>query len=129
MLNLAQALSRNREIKESIDASNLQSPNRIRYPIYGDMQDWNYIFVDCFEPTLEISANSARDTSTHGGFSVPWNAAEKVFPPLNFSQQTPAQELIVRDYMTMNGNLDIFCDFVENIEEVKSDKLKKIGKS
>eukprot|EP00261_Vitis_vinifera_P017673 XP_010647449.1 PREDICTED: auxin response factor 6 isoform X1 [Vitis vinifera] len=39
----------------------------------------------------------ASDTSTHGGFSVPRRAAEKVFPPLDFSQQPPAQELIARD--------------------------------
>ncbi|XP_024027835.1 auxin response factor 6 [Morus notabilis] len=40
---------------------------------------------------------TASDTSTHGGFSVPRRAAEKVFPPLDYSQQPPAQELIARD--------------------------------
>ncbi|XVE88442.1 hypothetical protein DITRI_Ditri19aG0070200 [Diplodiscus trichospermus] len=40
---------------------------------------------------------TASDTSTHGGFSVPRRAAEKVFPPLDFSLQPPAQELIARD--------------------------------
>ncbi|KAG0494153.1 hypothetical protein HPP92_005147 [Vanilla planifolia] len=40
---------------------------------------------------------TASDTSTHGGFSVPRRAAEKVFPPLDFSQQPPAQELMARD--------------------------------
>ncbi|KAJ8762653.1 hypothetical protein K2173_010674 [Erythroxylum novogranatense] len=40
---------------------------------------------------------TASDTSTHGGFSVPRRAAERVFPPLDFSQQPPAQELIARD--------------------------------
>ncbi|KAH8519053.1 hypothetical protein H0E87_000758 [Populus deltoides] len=40
---------------------------------------------------------TASDTSTHGGFSVPRRAAEKVFPPLDFSQHPPAQELIARD--------------------------------
>ncbi|XWS12316.1 hypothetical protein CRYUN_Cryun37aG0079300 [Craigia yunnanensis] len=40
---------------------------------------------------------TASDTSTHGGFSVPCRAAEKVFPPLDFSQQPPVQELIARD--------------------------------
>ncbi|TYH00845.1 hypothetical protein ES288_A09G009700v1 [Gossypium darwinii] len=40
---------------------------------------------------------TASDTSTHGGFSVPRRAAEKVFPPLDYTQQPPAQELIARD--------------------------------
>uniref|UniRef100_A0A368UI53 Auxin response factor n=1 Tax=Glycine max TaxID=3847 RepID=A0A368UI53_SOYBN len=44
---------------------------------------------------------TASDTSTHGGFSVPRRAAEKVFPPLDFSQQPPCQELIARD---LHGN-------------------------
>ncbi|KAK7359438.1 hypothetical protein VNO77_01398 [Canavalia gladiata] len=44
---------------------------------------------------------TASDTSTHGGFSVPRRAAEKVFPPLDFTQQPPAQELIARD---LHGN-------------------------
>ncbi|CAH9106011.1 unnamed protein product [Cuscuta europaea] len=40
---------------------------------------------------------TASDTSTHGGFSVPRRAAEKVFPPLDFTQTPPCQELIARD--------------------------------
>ncbi|KAI3416915.1 Auxin response factor [Psidium guajava] len=40
---------------------------------------------------------TASDTSTHGGFSVPRRAAEKVFPPLDYSLQPPAQELMARD--------------------------------
>lgn len=28
-----------------------------RYPIYGGMQDWNYIQGGCFELTLEITDN------------------------------------------------------------------------
>ncbi|XP_020080804.1 auxin response factor 12-like isoform X2 [Ananas comosus] len=40
---------------------------------------------------------TGSDTSTHGGFFVPHRAAEKVFPPLDFTQQPPAQELIARD--------------------------------
>ncbi|KAG8069832.1 hypothetical protein GUJ93_ZPchr0006g41816 [Zizania palustris] len=44
---------------------------------------------------------TASDTSTHGGFSVPRRAAEKVFPPLDFNQQPPAQELMAKD---LHGN-------------------------
>ncbi|GAB4853673.1 Auxin response factor 19 [Ancistrocladus abbreviatus] len=40
---------------------------------------------------------TASDTSTHGGFSVPRRAAEKIFPPLDFSMQPPAQELQAKD--------------------------------
>lgn len=40
---------------------------------------------------------TASDTSTHGGFSVPRRAAEKIFPTLDFSMQPPAQELVARD--------------------------------
>ncbi|KAK4354073.1 hypothetical protein RND71_026267 [Anisodus tanguticus] len=40
---------------------------------------------------------TASDTSTHGGFSVPRRAAEKIFPPLDYSLQPPAQELVARD--------------------------------
>lgn len=40
---------------------------------------------------------TASDTSTHGGFSIPRRAAEKVFPPLDFTQQPPVQELVARD--------------------------------
>ncbi|XP_020394912.1 auxin response factor 17 [Zea mays] len=44
---------------------------------------------------------TASDTSTHGGFSVPRRAAEKVFPPLDFTQQPPCQELMATD---LHGN-------------------------
>ncbi|XP_038698692.1 auxin response factor 7-like isoform X2 [Tripterygium wilfordii] len=40
---------------------------------------------------------TASDTSTHGGFSVPRRAAEKIFQPLDYSQQPPAQELVAKD--------------------------------
>ncbi|KAI3460380.1 hypothetical protein Pfo_017043 [Paulownia fortunei] len=40
---------------------------------------------------------TASDTSTHGGFSVPRRAAEKLFPQLDYSMQPPTQELVVRD--------------------------------
>ncbi|XP_022720240.1 auxin response factor 6-like [Durio zibethinus] len=66
------------EQKETYLPAELGSPNK---------QPTNY-----FCKTL-----TASDTSTHGGFSVPRRAAEKVFPPLDFSQQPPAQELTARD--------------------------------
>ncbi|CAA0808430.1 Auxin response factor 6 [Striga hermonthica] len=44
---------------------------------------------------------TASDTSTHGGFSVPRRAAEKVFPPLDYSQTPPCQELLAKD---LHGN-------------------------
>nr|GEY29062.1 auxin response factor 6 [Tanacetum cinerariifolium] len=66
------------EQKEAFLPADLGAPNK---------QPTNY-----FCKTL-----TASDTSTHGGFSVPRRAAEKVFPPLDFSQQPPAQELIARD--------------------------------
>ncbi|KAL8506883.1 hypothetical protein ACS0TY_017685 [Phlomoides rotata] len=44
---------------------------------------------------------TASDTSTHGGFSVPRRAAEKVFPPLDYSLTPPCQELIAKD---LHGN-------------------------
>ncbi|GAU26871.1 hypothetical protein TSUD_02730 [Trifolium subterraneum] len=37
---------------------------------------------------------TASDTSTHGGFSVPRRAAEKLFPPLDYTIQPPTQELV-----------------------------------
>ncbi|KAL8136480.1 hypothetical protein V2J09_002481 [Rumex salicifolius] len=40
---------------------------------------------------------TASDTSTHGGFSVPRRAAEKIFPLLDFTMQPPAQELMAKD--------------------------------
>ncbi|GMJ02704.1 indole-3-acetic acid inducible 24, AUXIN RESPONSE FACTOR 5, MONOPTEROS [Hibiscus trionum] len=40
---------------------------------------------------------TASDTSTHGGFSVPRRAAEKLFPQLDYTMQPPTQELVVRD--------------------------------
>ncbi|KAE9601575.1 putative transcription factor ARF family [Lupinus albus] len=40
---------------------------------------------------------TASDTSTHGGFSVPRRAAEKIFPALDYSMQPPAQELVAKD--------------------------------
>ncbi|GMH11797.1 hypothetical protein Nepgr_013638 [Nepenthes gracilis] len=51
------------------------------------------------KPQIEFFCKTltASDTSTHGGFSVPRRAAEKIFPPLDYSMQPPAQELVARD--------------------------------
>ncbi|CAM8985883.1 unnamed protein product [Rhodiola kirilowii] len=40
---------------------------------------------------------TASDTSTHGGFSVPRRAAEDCFPPLDYTQQRPSQEIVAKD--------------------------------
>ncbi|KAG2648458.1 hypothetical protein PVAP13_1NG027300 [Panicum virgatum] len=50
-------------------------------------------------PQMEFFCKTltASDTSTHGGFSVPRRAAEKILPPLDFNMQPPAQELQARD--------------------------------
>ncbi|TKY44501.1 Auxin response factor 5 [Spatholobus suberectus] len=49
------------------------------------------------QPEFFCKQLTASDTSTHGGFSVPRRAAEKIFPSLDFSMQPPAQELAARD--------------------------------
>ncbi|XP_040998359.1 auxin response factor 19-like isoform X3 [Juglans microcarpa x Juglans regia] len=49
------------------------------------------------QPDFFCKTLTASDTSTHGGFSVPRLAAEKIFSPLDFSMQPPAQELVARD--------------------------------
>ncbi|XP_031372384.1 auxin response factor 19-like isoform X2 [Punica granatum] len=49
------------------------------------------------QPEFFCKTLTASDTSTHGGFSVPRRAAEKIFPTLDFSMQPPAQELMARD--------------------------------
>ncbi|KAK6941221.1 Auxin response factor domain [Dillenia turbinata] len=49
------------------------------------------------QPEFFCKTLTASDTSTHGGFSVPRRAAEKIFPPLDYSMQPPAQELTAWD--------------------------------
>ncbi|GMN53562.1 hypothetical protein TIFTF001_022703 [Ficus carica] len=49
------------------------------------------------QPEFFCKTLTASDTSTHGGFSVPRRAAEKIFPSLDFTMQPPAQELVARD--------------------------------
>ncbi|XP_062232138.1 auxin response factor 15-like [Phragmites australis] len=49
------------------------------------------------KPHMFCKTLTASDTSTHGGFSVPRRAAEDCFPPLDYSQQRPSQELVAKD--------------------------------
>ncbi|KAD4982417.1 hypothetical protein E3N88_19088 [Mikania micrantha] len=48
-------------------------------------------------PHMFCKTLTASDTSTHGGFSVPRRAAEDCFPPLDYRQQRPSQELEAED--------------------------------
>ncbi|XP_077251364.1 auxin response factor 15-like isoform X2 [Tasmannia lanceolata] len=48
-------------------------------------------------PHMFCKTLTASDTSTHGGLSVPRRAAENCFPPLDYKQQRPSQELIAKD--------------------------------
>ncbi|KAL8228709.1 hypothetical protein R6Q57_013609 [Mikania cordata] len=48
-------------------------------------------------PHMFCKTLTASDTSTHGGFSVPRRAAEDCFPPLDYEQQRPSQELVAKD--------------------------------
>ncbi|KAG9140559.1 hypothetical protein Leryth_016070 [Lithospermum erythrorhizon] len=50
-----------------------------------------------FTPQMFCKTLTASDTSTHGGFSVPRRAAEDCFPPLDYKQQRPSQELVAKD--------------------------------
>ncbi|XP_042446022.1 auxin response factor 2-like isoform X2 [Zingiber officinale] len=49
------------------------------------------------KPHMFCKTLTASDTSTHGGFSVPRRAAEDCFPPLDYNQQRPSQELTAKD--------------------------------
>ncbi|XP_076918429.1 auxin response factor 4-like isoform X1 [Bidens hawaiensis] len=48
-------------------------------------------------PQMFCKTLTASDTSTHGSFSVPRRAAEDCFPPLDYKQQRPSQELVAKD--------------------------------
>eukprot|EP00249_Psilotum_nudum_P022704 c28614_g4_i2 orf=476-3322(-) len=74
---------------QPVNGSSIQQENTFLPPVLGTE---NRQPTDFFCKTL-----TASDTSTHGGFSVPRRAAEKVFPPLDFSKQPPVQELQARD--------------------------------
>ncbi|EPS71572.1 hypothetical protein M569_03184, partial [Genlisea aurea] len=53
--------------------------------------------VKAMTPHMFCKTLTASDTSTHGGFSVPRRAAEDCFPPLDYKQQRPSQELVAKD--------------------------------
>ncbi|KAL3522384.1 hypothetical protein ACH5RR_015218 [Cinchona calisaya] len=57
----------------------------------------NEVFGKSLTPHMFCKTLTASDTSTHGGFSVPRRAAEDCFPPLDYKQQRPSQELVAKD--------------------------------
>ncbi|KAL9234032.1 hypothetical protein vseg_008953 [Gypsophila vaccaria] len=62
----------------------------------GDEEDFEDA-VKSSTPHMFCKTLTASDTSTHGGFSVPRRAAEDCFPPLDYKQQRPSQELVAKD--------------------------------
>ncbi|XP_056846811.1 auxin response factor 8 isoform X2 [Raphanus sativus] len=71
-------------------------------PLTQEEQKDTFVPIELGTPSKQPSnyfckTLTASDTSTHGGFSVPRRAAEKVFPTLDYTQQPPAQELIAKD--------------------------------
>ncbi|XP_062095792.1 auxin response factor 3-like [Humulus lupulus] len=62
----------------------------------GDEEDIEAV-VKSTTPHMFCKTLTASDTSTHGGFSVPRRAAEDCFPPLDYNQQRPSQELLAKD--------------------------------
>ncbi|KAL6282389.1 hypothetical protein ACE6H2_013318 [Prunus campanulata] len=63
---------------------------------YGEEEDVEAIGKST-TPHMFCKTLTASDTSTHGGFSVPRRAAEDCFPPLDYNQQRPSQELVAKD--------------------------------
>ncbi|KAJ6724956.1 AUXIN RESPONSE FACTOR 3 [Salix viminalis] len=62
----------------------------------GEEEDFEAT-VKMTTPHMFCKTLTASDTSTHGGFSVPRRAAEDCFPPLDYTQQRPSQELVAKD--------------------------------
>ncbi|KAI3741689.1 hypothetical protein L1987_59363 [Smallanthus sonchifolius] len=60
-------------------------------------EDDNEVIERSTTPHMFCKTLTASDTSTHGGFSVPRRAAEDCFPPLDYKQQRPSQELVAKD--------------------------------
>ncbi|URE21003.1 auxin response factor [Musa troglodytarum] len=54
-------------------------------------------FSKAFTTHMFCKTLTASDTSTHGGFSIPRRAAEDCFPPLDYKQPRPSQELAAKD--------------------------------
>ncbi|KAH6836527.1 auxin response factor 4 [Perilla frutescens var. hirtella] len=65
-------------------------------PVLAD-EDGNGIMPAKSTSHMFCKTLTASDTSTHGGFSVPRRAAEDCFPPLDYKEQRPSQELIAKD--------------------------------
>ncbi|KAK8914020.1 Auxin response factor 15 [Platanthera zijinensis] len=67
----------------------------------GEKEDEEMDYMDSKSnssvPHMFCKTLTASDTSTHGGFSVPRRAAEDCFPPLDYKQQRPSQELVAKD--------------------------------
>ncbi|KAG9447765.1 hypothetical protein H6P81_013893 [Aristolochia fimbriata] len=62
-----------------------------------DTQEETDVLTKSTTPHMFCKTLTASDTSTHGGFSVPRRAAEDCFPPLDYKQQRPSQELVAKD--------------------------------
>ncbi|MQL84403.1 hypothetical protein Taro_016907 [Colocasia esculenta] len=63
----------------------------------GDSEEINGATKSSLTRHMFCKTLTASDTSTHGGFSVPRRAAEDCFPPLDYKQQRPSQELVAKD--------------------------------
>ncbi|KAF5194732.1 Auxin response factor [Thalictrum thalictroides] len=63
----------------------------------GDEEEMEGGSKSMMTPHMFCKTLTASDTSTHGGFSVPRRAAEDCFPPLDYTQQRPSQELVAKD--------------------------------
>ncbi|GAA0153332.1 hypothetical protein LIER_37656 [Lithospermum erythrorhizon] len=66
-------------------------------PVGTQIEQDDCIDDKTFTPQMFCKTLTASDTSTHGGFSVPRRAAEDCFPPLDYKQQRPSQELVAKD--------------------------------
>ncbi|XP_051125058.1 auxin response factor 3 [Andrographis paniculata] len=75
-----------------------QMDKKWRDGVIGEAEDEDQEGVEkSMTPHMFCKTLTASDTSTHGGFSVPRRAAEDCFPPLDYKQQRPSQELVAKD--------------------------------